>query len=408
MTVSVTPFVRPSHPGPLVVPPRVPAYEQQRLREQHKDRFATARECTNVENSLKQQIVSAMEPGYTEALKNQTTNKVERSIPDIFTHLFDNYGLVETEEVISAETTLQNKQYLITTPIHLLYKEIEDFNRLALAARIPYSPAQLKSIALHILRNRNEFEDDLRTWYQRPAADQTWVNLKTHFADELRQLQKIRGKGLQSASFQQANALAEQVTDSVVSEINTVKSSIQALLNAQTKTPIIDNHTNQENIPPEEYDNAAVHRSNVTNADLLSAFKDLKKEVADMKNQNRQQRFPRNVQPWMNNFQQQQNYTPWNHNQQPFRPWNNNSNNNRYQPFCPWNNNNTPPNVQQWTNNNNTGWLPCRLRKKKYCWTHGNCAHDSKECNSQAPGHKTEATFQNKMGVNKTNCEYCT
>ena len=50
-----------------------------------------------------------MEPGYTEALKNQTTNKVERSIPDIFTHLFDNYGLVEPEEVIAAETVLQKQ-----------------------------------------------------------------------------------------------------------------------------------------------------------------------------------------------------------------------------------------------------------------------------------------------------------
>ena len=36
--VSATAFNCPARPGPLVIPPRTPAYEQQRLREQHRDR----------------------------------------------------------------------------------------------------------------------------------------------------------------------------------------------------------------------------------------------------------------------------------------------------------------------------------------------------------------------------------
>ena len=35
---------------------------------------------------------------------------------------------------------------------------------------------------------------------------------------------------------------------------------------------------------------------------------------------------------------------------------------------------------------------------KKYCWTHGWCGHDSKECNNTAKGHKKEATLWNRMG----------
>ena len=40
----------------------------------------------------------------------------------------------------------------------------------------------------------------------------------------------------------------------------------------------------------------------------------------------------------------------------------------------------------------------------KYCWTHGGCAHESANCNAKAPGHKDNATFENKMGGSKAFC----
>ena len=39
-----------------------------------------------------------------------------------------------------------------------------------------------------------------------------------------------------------------------------------------------------------------------------------------------------------------------------------------------------------------------------YCWTHGGCNHTSKDCKRRAPGHKIDATFDNRMGGS---CAYC-
>ena len=39
-----------------------------------------------------------------------------------------------------------------------------------------------------------------------------------------------------------------------------------------------------------------------------------------------------------------------------------------------------------------------RRTTDKYCWTHGGCAHESKDCTRKAPGHKDSATFANKQG----------
>ena len=43
-------------------------------------------------------------------------------------------------------------------------------------------------------------------------------------------------------------------------------------------------------------------------------------------------------------------------------------------------------------------------KERLYCWTHGSCAHKSKDCNHPKDGHKKEATFSNMMGGSKKEC----
>ena len=46
-----------------------------------------------------------------------------------------------------------------------------------------------------------------------------------------------------------------------------------------------------------------------------------------------------------------------------------------------------------------------RANTEKYCWTHGACNHESKECTRRAPGHEAKATKPNKLGGSKAFCE---
>ena len=41
----------------------------------------------------------------------------------------------------------------------------------------------------------------------------------------------------------------------------------------------------------------------------------------------------------------------------------------------------------------------------KYCWKHGKSSHHSANCNNKAPGHRDDATFENKMGGSTYGCE---
>ena len=45
---------------------------------------------------------------------------------------------------------------------------------------------------------------------------------------------------------------------------------------------------------------------------------------------------------------------------------------------------------------------------RKYCWTHGACAHTSDECNKPNEGHKKDATFTDMKGGSTNRCFWLT
>jgi hypothetical protein len=53
-----------------------------------------------------------------------------------------------------------------------------------------------------------------------------------------------------------------------------------------------------------------------------------------------------------------------------------------------------------------TNRQPDQDSEKLYCWTHGPCAHSGVNCTNPAIGHKTAATWSNKMGGRATRREY--
>ena len=46
-----------------------------------------------------------------------------------------------------------------------------------------------------------------------------------------------------------------------------------------------------------------------------------------------------------------------------------------------------------------------RNNTSKYCWSHGACGHDDKDCRSKKPGHRDEATFADRLGGSTMFCK---
>ena len=208
-TVSGTPYIRPHHPGALIIPPGTTQHASQVLRDTHKKQVTLFHQTIDLDNALKKQITDALDKEYYDDLLDRTTNTILQPIPDILDFLFTNFGEVESGTLIAEHGRVREMKFTIQDQLPTLYTAIEDLAELGRAARNPFTPEQLVDIALTVLKNTGDFQQAILEWYQLPLVDQTYPRLKTHFNRHRRLLKKSRGASMQAAGFHSANQISK-------------------------------------------------------------------------------------------------------------------------------------------------------------------------------------------------------
>ena len=132
------------------------------------DAIALYRECLDIEQALINQIVHAIDDEYLQELRNDTTNAIEGSIPEIMDFLFTAFGDVEPEDISKMEETLHNYNWNLNEPPAEYFNLIEDLSKAGTAARLPYTAAQLINFGLSVVKKTGAFENALERWYDRP------------------------------------------------------------------------------------------------------------------------------------------------------------------------------------------------------------------------------------------------
>lgn len=91
---SPTPYVRPIHPNPLVIPAGSTRVSAEELQRTYNESIHVFHEVRGVEQALIQQLVSAVEDKYLLAFKNRTTGRFNGNILQIFQYLLSAYGRI--------------------------------------------------------------------------------------------------------------------------------------------------------------------------------------------------------------------------------------------------------------------------------------------------------------------------
>ena len=77
-----------------------------------------------------------------------------------------------------------------------------------IAASNPYTGTQLVNIALNLVKQFNNFEKGLVSWFERPIGEHTLINFKAYFEMEYQALRRFRGTTMRNtAYYQQVNTL---------------------------------------------------------------------------------------------------------------------------------------------------------------------------------------------------------
>ena len=182
-TVGTT-FTPHVNPGPLpTYPDNATQYQIAAAKDLHQRQSKLFNEQRKVEQALRNQLVNAIENAYLETLRQEYIGYNNRSIPEIFNHLFINYGNVTYADLQKNEEDMA-KPWDPDTPIELVYVQVEEAARVAELGHAPMSENKKITAAYNIINNTGEFSTVCREWRQKPEAEKTWSNFKKQFSKE--------------------------------------------------------------------------------------------------------------------------------------------------------------------------------------------------------------------------------
>ena len=182
--ITLTPFVRPINPGEFVLTQQMNnlAVDQiEFLRQQHNARLALYNQVEQVESALKQFITDSVPQEYLLALRHNVTKKLTGSVSNIMRQLFNTYGNITAQLFMEKQNVLNNHVYDTTKPIDTVFNLAKDYQDYAAAFGNPQPQGTIITTCYNIFRKTGRFNSALQKWNEKPDADKTWDNFKTHF-----------------------------------------------------------------------------------------------------------------------------------------------------------------------------------------------------------------------------------
>ena len=291
-----------------------------------------------VRKALLKQIVAAVDAEFLEELWDEMTNDISKSVAEVLTYLFENFGRVGSADVQREEEKVKAYFWNVSDPPMAFYTLIEDLQKVAKAAGLPQTEEMLINHGLDIIKKTTDFEAGLLEWYRKNDADKTWANFKRHFSSVHRDLKEARGQTMRTTTFHQAHHMADEINASIADLKNEFRQSIATLQNTHPPT---NSHTFQTS----PLSTLSPSANAATTEDLLQLVIQLQNQIINTSKQAAT---------------------------------------------------NPPKNSKRTFIRNNTN---------KYCWSHGACGHDGKDCRNKKPGHRDEATFADRLGGSTMFCK---
>jgi hypothetical protein len=359
------PFVRPNHPGALLIPPGTTGPMIAAMREAHNEQLRIFREVEGVEKALLQQIVKAVDAPYLAALRDRASNSLRGPVYQVIDHLQTVYGRVSPQMLENREQELRTMLYNAKFPIDIVFNAVEDFVDFAVLGQQPVTQRQTIAKAYVIINKTSRFKQAITEWNRKPDLQKTWINFKAHFRQAHQEFRETTDVTLEESELHRNNAnLVQQVVD-----------GLQGAL-----TPV-DNTPNESVALMQQMANAAA-QSNETQQQLTAQIAQMQQAMTLLQSQVQQQ-------PYQQPAYQQQPYLP-----PPYNP-----------PFHQRGGGRSyPGNQSRGARGRGRGSSFRQRNTAIYCWTHGGCGHTGAACTNQLPGHQIAATFQNKLGGNTNNC----
>ena len=165
LILGVEAYVRPINPGSLnLIPEGLTQYQLAQARKEYRETTQLFREVLNVERTIIQQIVSAIEPKYLQALRQAGTYRLQKTIPEILEHLFETYGDITPQDLRDLTLHVENLSYPLSEPVDIIFSKIDDLASIAEIENSPITAAQKINMAYLLFQKKQVYKSALTKW----------------------------------------------------------------------------------------------------------------------------------------------------------------------------------------------------------------------------------------------------
>jgi hypothetical protein len=143
------------------------------------------------------------------------------------TYLFETYGNITA---VDLEINFENMRRALDPkhPVETLFKQIQDCADYSEACGVLIGNPQQINIGCQKIFATGHFMSACRRWNEKPTAEKTWTQFKSHFAASRPQHKQMQGESAVTAGYHSANAAVTQNEDQMA------EATIGALSNLAT------------------------------------------------------------------------------------------------------------------------------------------------------------------------------
>jgi hypothetical protein len=189
----------------------------------------TYRTCTSVQQALKKQIISVFEPMYLDILNDTMVGYANISARDMLDHLFETYGNIPAVD-LEINFEHMRRAWDPQKPVETLFKQIQDCADYSKSGGVLIGHPQHINVGYAKIFATGHFMSACRRWNEKPSAEKTWAQFKSHFAAAHRQHTQMQGESAATDGYQSENAAVTQAEDQMA------EANIGALANLATAT----------------------------------------------------------------------------------------------------------------------------------------------------------------------------
>lgn len=150
------------------------------LRQQFNDAKQAFQTNNAVDLALKKELLAATDERFVLSLRDRTHGFALVRTRTIIAHLLTNYGTILSVNLSTNDERLR-VTWSVTTPIELLFAQIDDGAAYATAGASAYTDTQLVRFGYNLVAATSRMELACRDWRLKPEAEKTWAYFKIHF-----------------------------------------------------------------------------------------------------------------------------------------------------------------------------------------------------------------------------------